>query len=342
MNGHIKGVNKVGFSASDNYLVSAGYDDKLFIWDWRNEKIVKEINIKHTNFSINNQDVLAYVDTSCYLTLFDLKSLSAIKVVGQFCGTPVFNPQKNIIAINDIYKSSFKFVDVDSNKVLSTLDVSVGGSSSNVNTFVFTPDGQYLVVGVWGGDIEMWDWQKEKPIRTFHGPNLCTVEDFSFNKNNELISASGDRSLSFWNWNTGGLNMTVGDGLFQRKLIIFLFISITMTLISGFLALAISTKNRLSSYILISTLTFWSIGLGLILYFLKPTLTKGIIWTTTIFSGLFFLSGWFGWLAIFTIPIALILCHIKIMMEDEKEDIYLPLVINLLFCGIICVLTIPE
>src|SRR5690606_29666592 len=82
LNGHSEGVNKVEFSNTDKYIISAGYDEKMLIWDWTNNKIVKELSIKHTNFSINNQDVLAYIDRSCSLILFDLKSLSAIKVVG--------------------------------------------------------------------------------------------------------------------------------------------------------------------------------------------------------------------------------------------------------------------
>ena len=339
LNGHNEGVNKVEFSNSDNYLISAGYDDKMFIWDWKNNKTVKELNIKHTNFSINNQDVLAYIDSSCYLILFDLKSMSAIKVIGQFCGSPVFSPQNNVIAVNDINKSSFTFIDLNSSKVLSTLNIKKENSVCEVSTFKFSPDGQYIVAGIWGGDIEIWDWQKKQQLRTLQGHILSSVEDLSFNSRHQLISASGDRSLKFWNWNTGDLKMVVGDGLFRSKLNGILSISILFTLIVSFWMLTKSTENKLSSYIILSILTIWSFGIGLVLYFFKSTLTKyatPIVWTLTAFSGLFIMSVWFSWFAIFTIPIALLLCYIKMITDDSKKKIYLPLIINLLFCGILC------
>lgn len=339
LNGHSEGVNKVEFSNSDDYLISAGYDDKMFIWDWKNNKTVKELNIKHTNFTINNQDILAYIDSSCYLTLFDLKSMSAIKVVGQFCGSPVFSPQNNVIAVNDINKSSFTFIDLNSSKVISTLNIKKENSVCEVSTFKFTPDGQYIVAGIWGGDIEIWDWQKKQQLRTLQGHILSSVNDLSFNSRNQLISVSGDRSLKIWNWNTGDLKMVVGDGLFQSKLNKLLSISILLTLIAGFWALIKSAENKLSSYILLSILTFWSLGIGLVIYFYKSTLTKyatPIIWTTTVFSGLFFLSVYGSWLAIFTIPISLLFCYIKMITTNDKKIIYLPLIINLVFCGILC------
>ena len=336
LNGHKEGVNKIEFSNTDKYIVSAGYDDKMFIWDWMNNKVVKELNIKHTNFSINNQDVLAYIDSTCSLTLFDLKSLSVIKVVGHFCGSPVFNPQKNIIAIKD---SIFTFIDLNSNSVLSTLNIKRENSVCEVSTFKFTPDGLYLVAGIWGGDIEIWDWQKKLLIRTLQGHNLSSVDDFSFNSKNQLISASGDRSLKFWNWNTGDLHMILGDGLYQAKLNGLLSISILLTLIAGFGALTKNTENKLSSNILLSILTCWSLGIGLVLYFYKSTMSKyatPIIWTTTVLSGLFFFSVWFSWLALFTVPISLLFCYIKMTTINDKTKIYFPLIINLVFCGILC------
>jgi WD40 repeat protein len=339
LNGHTKGVNKVEFSISDKYIISAGYDDKIFIWDWKNGNLIKKLSVNNTNFSINKEDVLAYIDSSCHLTFFDLKSLSVTKVVGKFCGSPVFNPQKNIIAINDINKSILRVIDLNSGAVLSILNIKKENSVCEVSTFKFTPDGQYLVAGIWGGDIEIWDWQKKILIRTLQGHNLNSVDDFSFNSKNQLISASGDRSLKFWNWNTGDLKMVLGDGLFQAKLNGLLSISILMTLIAGFWALTRNTDNKISSYILLSILTCWSLGIGLVVYFYKTTLTKyatPMIWTTTVLSGLFFFSVWFSWLTLFTVPISLLFCYIKMITHSDKSKIYIPLIINLFFCGILC------
>jgi WD40 repeat protein len=339
LNGHTEGVNKVAFSSSDKYIVSAGYDDKLCIWDWESGNILQELTIKHTNFSINESDVLAYVDTSCNLTLFDLKSLQVVKIPGQFCGAPVFHPQKNIIAVNEIYKSIFTFIDVNISKVLQVLDIKEENSAHEVNTFKFTPDGKYIVAGIWGGNIEIWDWQSKKLIRTLEGHILNSVNDLSFNSNNELISASGDRSLKYWNWNNGQLKMVVGDGSFQAKLNGLLAILMLLTLLSGFWVMAKSTAHKHSSFAILSILTVWSLGIFLVLNFFKSTLSRfsiAISWISTVISGLLFLSVWFGWLAIFTVPIALFFCYIRLLSDKDKKGVYLPLMINLAFCGILC------
>ncbi|MHC8950277.1 WD40 repeat domain-containing protein [Sphingobacterium hungaricum] len=215
LSGHKEGVNKVKFSKSNTYVISAGYDDKMLIWDWMNDKIVKELDIKHTDFSINDQDILAYIDPSCLLTLFDLKSMQELRIIGKFCGSPVFNPSKNIIAVED---SSFSFIDLNANKVLSTLTMLEENSALGISAFKFTPDGQYLAAGILGGEIEIWDWQKGELVTSMLGNNLSSVDDLSFNNKNQLISASANGSLKFWNWNTGELEKIVGDGLFRLKL----------------------------------------------------------------------------------------------------------------------------
>jgi hypothetical protein len=76
------------------------------------------------------------------------------------------------------------------------------------------------------------------------------------------------------------------------------------------------------------------LGFGLVLYFFKTTLSKfaiPIIWTTSIFSGLFFLSVYGSWLAIFTIPVSLLFCLIKMTTSNDRTKIYFPLIINLVF-----------
>jgi WD40 repeat protein len=339
LNAHSEGVNKVEFSKTGNYIISAGYDGKMFVWDWKTNSIIKEFNTKHTDFSINKHDVLAYADSSCYLTLFDLKTMSTVKIVGQYCGLPVFSPQKNIIAVADINKSSFIFIDLETGNVLSELDISNNNSSHKVSSFKFTPDGQFIAAGIWGGDIEIWDWQKKELIRTLKSHSLNLVNDLAFNNKNQLISASGDRSVKIWNWNTGHLKRVLGDGLLQSKLIGLLSVSVLLTLIAGFWAVIKDRKNKLSSNILLLVLSICTFGVGLILYFFKSQLSKYVVpiaWVTTVLSALFLLSLYYSWLAIFTIPVSLLFFHIKLTTTGNNSRIYIPVVMNLVFGGILC------
>ncbi len=176
--GHAAGVNKVGFSTSDSYIISAGYDDKLFIWDWRNKKRLKAFDIAHTEFSIGKSDVLAFIDAACNLRLFDLNSLSPIKTVGQHCGPPIFHPNGKTLAIRT-EDGRIQFVDSNSGDVQSELDIK---HETHYGPLAFTPDGRYIVAGIWGGDIEIWDWRKKKLFETLHGNFATSTKDFAFNK----------------------------------------------------------------------------------------------------------------------------------------------------------------
>jgi WD40 repeat protein len=339
LSAHRKGVNKVAFSNGDNYIISAGYDDKLYVWDWRNERILKAFTVKHTGFSISRNDVLAYVDTACRLTLFDMKTLNIIDTPGIFCGSPAFHPQKNIIAVIEINQSTFSLIHFTSGKVLSAFDIKTENSARNVSAFKFTPDGNYLVVSVWGGDIEIWDWQHKRRIRTLEADHMASAEDFSFNNKGELLAASADRSVKIWDWNNGKLKMLLGDGSFRAKLNGVLSILILLTLISAFWVLFKGEERKFSSFAILSTLTVWSFGIFLGLYFAKSRLVRFapfISWTATILSGLLILSLWFSAFSIFTIPVALFFCYIQLLSENPKQSVYLPLVLNIIFCGVLC------
>ncbi|MBE8715343.1 hypothetical protein C4F49_16845 [Sphingobacterium sp. KB22] len=112
-----------------------------------------------------------------------------------------------------------------------------------------------------------------------------------------------------------------------------------MTLIAGFSALSISTDHKISSSILLAMLTVWSFGLGLVLYFFKTAISRfamPIIWATTLLSTIFLISNYGRWLAIYSIPISLLFCYFRMTSGNPKNTCYLPLIINLFYCGILC------
>jgi hypothetical protein len=339
LHGHTAGVNRVAFDTSGNYIVSAGYDNKLMIWDWRKNKKLKVFDSKHSGFSINSANVLAYVDSGCRLNFFHLTSLNRIKSIGETCGVPVYVPHKNRIATNETNTSLFTFIDTNNSGAASSLRIKKENDAREVSVFTFTTDGNYLLAGIWGGDIEIWDWQKKKLVRTLQDATLSSINDLRIVDENSLLSASGDRSVKVWDWQSGNLKMIIGNGLFQQKLNGVLALLLLLTLLSGFWGISRSPQSSFSSLAIISILSVWSMGLLLLLYFLKPYLVRfsvAISWIVTILSGLFFISIYFSWLSIVTIPVVLFFSYIQIISNRQKTEIYIPLVINLVFCGILC------
>jgi WD40 repeat protein len=341
---HTAGVNKVEFDVSDKYLVSSGYDDKLFIWDVKSGTAIKELNIKNTDFSINKSNVLAYMGMTCTLRLFDLNNLTSMSPLGHYCGMPVFHPTKNIIAVKEPDKSVFNFIDIASAKVVSQLSIIKPNSVLQVSVFTFTPDGEYLMAGIWGGDIEIWDWERKKLVRTLEGSPLTSIDALTFNNQNELLSASGDESVKIWNWQNGHLEASLGDGVYEADISLFLAVVMLLKLMSAFYAIGNSTANRFSSLAIISILSTWSCGIFLICYFLKSYLKKAasiVTWVFTSFTCLFFVSVYGAWLSIFTIPLALTFGYIQLVTAKATPGTSIAILANLFFIGLLCSKLIP-
>ena len=344
LSGHSKVVVKAQFSKSDQYLISAGFDDKMLIWDWKNNKIIKEFPIQNSNFSINDEDILVYESDSCSLIFFDLKSFSETKILKNYCGFPVFSPQKNIMAIATT-GGSLTFLDTRSNKIISILHVPQNSIGNYENIMKFSPDGKYIAAAIGYGDIEIWDWKQQKLMRTWGAHQYQSILDLAFNDKNQLISASSDRSLKFWNWETGKLQMSLGDGNFKNQLMAFFAVSLFLSLIIGFLALVISSENKISAHLLLAILTVWTFGIAWILFYLrKITIQIALFfaWATTVLSALLILTIYIGSYALYIIPFSLAFCFVKLYTNKKSIAIYIPLVINFIFLGIACWLILSQ
>lgn len=335
---HTEGVVKVQFSKSDQYLISTGFDDRMIIWDWKNNTIIKEFPIQNANFSINDEDILVYESDSCSLTFFDLKSFSVTKILKNYCGFPVFSPQKNIMAISTT-GGSLTFLDNRSNKIISILHVPQNSIGYYENIMKFSPDGKYIAAAIGYGDIEIWDWKQQKLMRTWDAHQYQSITALAFNHKNQLISASSDGSLKFWNWETGKLKMSLGDEIFKDQLIAFFAVSLFLYLFIGFLALAISSDNKVSAYLLLAILTVWTFGIAWILFYLKKITVQFALffaWATTVLSALIILTVYVSWFALYIIPFSLAFCFVKLYSNKKNIAIYIPLIINFIFLGIAC------
>lgn len=331
---HSKGVNSVQFCLKDKYVVSAGYDHKLFIWDWKKKSVIKELDVKNTEFSISPQNILAYSDTLCNINLLDLNSLSVKTLIKNFCGSIVFSQKGELIAIRD-HDGLIYIVNSISGENLAQLDMK---HKSHYDDFEFTPDEKNIVAGIWGGDIEIWDWRNNQLIKELNGTFGTSVEDFSFDRDGKLLTASGDRSIKIWNIENGHLESNLGDGLYKKQLLGILSLLIVIVLSVSFIGVYQDNKSKYSNWGIKFILTLWTIGILLIILPFKDYLSKTsikITWVFTILSGLFVLSLYGSWLAIFTIPISLSMGYIKLKTAPRNQEAFIPVILNLILVGII-------
>lgn len=331
---HSAGVNSVKFCSTDKYIISAGYDQKLFIWDWKKDSVIKELDIKHAIFSISQANILAYTDPFCNINLLDLNSLSIIKLIEDSCGILVFHPNGELLGIRDD-EGIINIIDINSEENISKLNMN---HKSHYSSFNFTPSGHNIVAGIWGGDIEIWDWKSRELIKTLNGTFGSSVNQLSFDKNNMLLTASGDRSVKVWNMESGKLESNLGDGLYKQQLLGILSLLIVISLSIGFFGVFQDSTNRYSNSIIMLVLTIWTCGLFLITLFIKEQLSNSatkITWIFTILSGLFVLSLYGSWLAIFTIPISLSMGYLRLKCIPNSKGVMIPIILNLVLVGII-------
>lgn len=335
-------LNKVAFDQSGKYIISAGYKDNVKIWDWKQGKLVKELSqgalVMRTGFSISKNNILAFIDSGCNVELFDINTLKDIDIIPGYCGVAQISPDGERVAVKAKGKI-IRIIDIKSKKVITEIDNSQDFYA--FEPFKFSPDGKWLVNGVGSNLVEVWDWRQNKLVITLGKPVLSGFEDFAFNTNGDLLTAGGDRSVKVYDLLTGDLKVNIGNGEYQTQLTLLLLITTIFALFFGFCGILYSTENKYSSFSIISILTVWSFGVYLLLYLIKPPVTKyatGICWIATIISTLFFASLYGARLALYTIPIALIFGHQQIMYDRKKEGTYIPVFINLIFCLFLCYL----
>lgn len=329
---HSNGVNTVAFDQTDQLLISAGYDDRLIIWDWRNSKILKEFSIKHTEISINENNDLVFVDSLSELRILNLNTL-ALKKRLTYEGAPKFLPSNNFIAL-DTGRGHVQIIDILSEKIVSEINTNPNNHITEISSFELLSDTE-IIVAKWGGVLELWNLQAGKLVKTFGGHPVNSINDLAINwKTKELISASGDGSIKTWDLRTGDSRLALGDGEFKRDLIRTLLVLLLLSLTSSFLALKFSTKNFASSIVIIIILSIWTFGIFLILLKTEKavhTISKPLIWILTSLTGLFLLSFYGAFLALFSIPLALSLHYLQLKNPIKVKSIDLSIV-NILFC----------
>ncbi len=72
-------------------------------------------------------------------------------------------------------------------------------NKSSCDKCIFSPDNTILIVGFWGGNIELWDVHTGDLLSTLEGHSV-SVEDLSFSDDNKTLISVGGGTILFWDW----------------------------------------------------------------------------------------------------------------------------------------------
>jgi len=331
-----KGIYKVLFSCSNRYIINSSYDHKIKIWDRKKAKVLKVLNVKNLNFDINKDDLLAYNDSKGNLQLFDLKSFTSAGTIENYQGVPVFHPSQNQILL---LNREINILNYKNGRLLHQFRPPNEKSLNQISNIVFSPDGENIIYSIWGGDIKVLKWKKNKIDKILRGHILNSVNQLVI-KNDKLISAAGDRSVKIWNWKEEKLIYSLGDGKIRKKLNSYLSFLILTILIYSFLVLLISPNHKYSSNNISIILIAWSLGLLIYLNHYKSQVYKHLnvpMWTSTVIGCIFILSMYGIFYSLITIPVALSCAYIKIKTDKEDYKNIIVVALNLIYCFIVCI-----
>ncbi|MGA7329006.1 MAG: caspase family protein, partial [Rhodomicrobium sp.] len=178
--GHTAPISAISFTADGNYLLSAGDDKVIRIWDWRAGKTLR---------TLRGQSEVGYGGAIYTIALSPDGRLLA---VAGFIGST----DEGDRCCGDI-----RLYSLETDQILTLLK----GHESRVIELAFSPDGKYLISGAKDNSAIIWDVASAKLRQRLHG-HTDAIYGVGFSPDGKrAITGSFDKTLRLWNADDGTL-----------------------------------------------------------------------------------------------------------------------------------------
>jgi WD40 repeat protein/uncharacterized caspase-like protein len=180
--GHQAIIKGIAFTHDGKYLVSAGDDKVVRVWDWRAGKTVRTIRGQVGPGPEGAIFAMALSPDGRWLAVAGWTDKSDARV--PCCGD---------IRLYDFATGELKAL--------------LKGHTSSINALAFSPDSTRLISGAWLGDLTaiIWDVAAHKPLHRLEG-HTAEIYGVAFTPDGaRAVTASLDRTLRLWNVADGAL-----------------------------------------------------------------------------------------------------------------------------------------
>ena len=210
-------VSSVAFSPDGSTIVS-GYDSGgILVWDVKTGKrkqtlLTEQEWVSSIAFSPDGKIIAsggACVEGMCQgITLLDTQTGERLKSFGGLHTTlsVCFSPDgKTLASSGDEWNSNIRLWDVQTGELLKTLKKRTAFEDfegRDVNSVVFSPDGNMIASGSGNGTIRLWNAHTGEFIKYLVG-HTKSVNSVVFSPNGNTLMSTGAEGVCLWDVNTG-------------------------------------------------------------------------------------------------------------------------------------------
>ncbi len=182
--GHSAVIKGLAFTPDGKFLVSAGEDKLIRVWDWRAGQTVRTIRGEVGTGSDGKIYALALSA--------DGRTLAVAGYLGSYTGKkPAAEEDSNKIRIYDFNTGEIKAI--------------LKGHTNVINTLAFSPDGTRLVSGGFDKSAIVWDVASGRMLRVLLG-HTAEVYAVGFTPDGQRVATgSYDKTLRLWSVSSGAL-----------------------------------------------------------------------------------------------------------------------------------------
>lgn len=210
-------ISSVAFSPNGSTIVSGYSDGSILVWDVKTGKRKQTLPteqdwVSSVAFSPDGKIIAsggACVEGMCQgITLLDIQTGERLKSFGGLYTTlsVCFSPDGKMIASSgDNWDSNIRLWDVQTGELFKTLKKRTAFEDfegRDVNSVIFSPDGNMIASGSGNGTIRLWNPNTGKFIKYLEG-HTKSVNSVVFSPNGNTLISTGEDGVCLWDVNTG-------------------------------------------------------------------------------------------------------------------------------------------
>ena len=217
LTGNTGPISSMAFSPDGGTIVSGYNDGSLLMWDVKTGEhkqtlLTEQEWVSSVAFSPDGKIIAsggACMEGLCPgITLLDAQTGEQLKSFGGGDTTlsVCFSPDgKTLASSGDEWDSNIRLWDVQTGELLKTLKKRTAFEDfegRDVNSVVFSPDGNMIASGSGNGTIRLWNANTDEFIKYLEG-HTKSVNSVVFSPNGNTLISTGEDGVCLWDVNTG-------------------------------------------------------------------------------------------------------------------------------------------